>query len=1256
MAQLSWVTGTGNIASLLVNVPASLELIVLDPNANINPIITYEIISGSLPDGMSLDRATGVIAGTPTSTLLDSSTLSKTTYNFIVRVTSQKFYSISSMLYGPTYQIVSLGSITTIPSSWTDYQKSNPLQSFWNILGNTYDAKNDVNLVTYNVGSTISVENNGIAASSINIISGGSVRIPKELEILDGAFTITLSNIVNNNFAWITPAGELGTIPNGEYYSYRIQAETNTGNPITYSFVSGELPSGMQLTTTGYLQGVPVFLNPVVVDQSQTYRFTIRATTGNNILDRSFSINVTNVYGPVIKPDSVVLGQFFDGSYFSQQLYVAELNPAVKIQWLVKEGSLPPGISLSSTGLLYGYIDPVELVGNYGPAGYDGINTQHIGATATLSNCTISGTSLYIGSYTGSIQEQMYLTGNGVATGTYIVGQLSNRVWTVTPAQSILSNTTITGTVLPNNQEQEYDYGPYDFNQLSQNVSYSFTIQAFDGANYDTQTYIMDVISRPGYTADSTNLVNNSFLTTDATNIYYPIIKNGSITTLPTGRQGSYYSYKFDGFDFNGDPVTYNISNTVGCFDTYVIGEDLGFDNLPFDSFDSGASYSINLPGISLDSNTGWLYGNLTTQSEAVKYYEFGVVVSKVQGNVKYSANPIYFTLPVLGDVNNTIQWITPSNLGSIDNGSVSELFVEASSPIGADLVYSIYDVAGQPAALPQGLSFLSTGEISGRVSFEAFTLDNYATTFDGKKTTVDRTYNFTVLVKTNDTVYASDGSILVPPSATSTREFTISLNIIDPIPYENLYLSAMTAFDQRQIYNSIISNTEIFDPAIIYRADDPWFGVQNKMQMLFAPGLSADTLDAYETAILENHWTKTYNFTNIKTASVLDDNYNVKYEVVYIEVEDPEENSSGNGPVQTLNLTNTIANPYIDANGNDYKIVHPNSSQNMLAQLEAGIGYTDQSSLPPWMTSNQPNPSSKSTFLPPLGYTKAVVVAYTKPGAAKLIAYRLKNSGITFSNIDFTVDRYEVDDYYTKNFNSAIGAYRTGVETTFDALPTINVGTIVAQVEYAVNIPFSEINGRPLEYINSTYGGVDGVTAFQPGDKLIFAKQENFSISAPYDGWVDYTDAYIGDNILTNTVEGYGSESFDTYTVIPGYLEYIQGTSAANQRGGIWQININSSNTVYLTFIKQVNPNDRIQVLRGKTYSGAILYYDKNYTANSGYSVPFYTVYTVSYGSVTPPTTFNKGTTKFFSSRDQYYTPGSEDKYLKFPQYGVFK
>ena len=1080
MSQLIWITPQGSIANLGIGVPVSVEVQAFD-SANNGAALTYSVIGGSLPPGMTMSAA-GVISGTPTYSEPSNNYFTTLTYNFIVRVTS----------------------------------------------------------------------------------TNGTTPI-------DGSFNLILTNTVNSDFTWITPAGNLGTIPNGEFYQLPLQVQqTQAHVTTTFSFVSGELPPGMQVVAAGYLQGVPTLTNSIAVNTAETFRFTIRATNSQgHVRDQAFYISITNVFGPIIEPSTTNLGSVFDGSYYSQQLTVAELNPNVTIAWS-NIGNLPAGVTLSNTGLLSGYIQPLQLTGAWGEQGFDSITT-------------VGPVGLY----------------------------------------------------------QEYDFAPYDFNNVNQTLSYSFTIQAYDGANYDLQQYILTVVGRSDYTADNGNVtVDNSYLTTDTINTYVPVILNANVTVLPVGRSGAYYAYKFDGHDFQGDTITYSLSSTGGTFDAYVLGTDAGFDYngvVGFDSYSSSTASTTNLPGLSLDPVSGWLYGKLNGQAAAVQNYTFGVQVSKTREGVTYSSTPIYFTLPVQGDVNNIIQWISPANLGTINNGSISEIVLEAKSVENKPLVYKLIDAKNVPIRLPQGLELLPSGEISGRVTFEAFAIDDYATTFDGNKMTCDRTYNFTVMVATTD------------GSATATQEFTLTLNTIDQEPYDNLYLRAMPAWDQRQIFNSVISNTEIFPADLIYRADDPWFGVAKDIEMLFLPGLKPSDLNAYANAIIENHYTKNYTFGSVDSAVVLDENFNVKYEVVYINVIDPELDSSGKGPALEINLTNSIANPYIDANGNEFKIVYPNSSQNMIDRLVTEVGYYDQSSLPEWMTSNQPG-STPGTFNVPIGFTRAVVLAYTKPGAGKLIAYRLQNSGINFNNIEFTVDRYFLDDFYTSNFNTTTDMYNSGRETTFDALPTQNIGIISATVDYALSVPFSEINGRSVDYINAA-GGLDGIRNFQNGDTLVFARQEGFPGSLPYDGWVNYRDGFIGDNLLTG-INGYDSESFDTYSLVPGFLEKALSTSAVNERGGIWQVNI-VNGIVNLVFVQEIETSQRIRVMFGQTYGGAIVYYNPILTI--GHSVPYYSIYKISGASFPARTTFNGDTTKFFSGRDSYYTPGSNDKYVKFPQYGVF-
>jgi hypothetical protein len=362
---------------------------------------------------------------------------------------------------------------------------------------------------------------------------------------------------------------------------------------------------------------------------------------------------------------------------------------------------------------------------------------------------------------------------------------------------------------------------------------------------------------------------------------------------------------------------------------------------------------------------------------------------------------------------------------------------------------------------------------------------------------------------------------------------------------------------------------------------------------MLFLPGLNSVEYETYVNAIVENHWTKNYNFGSLGTAVVFDSEYNVKYEVVYINIIDPEENANDQGAPLEIDLSGQIVNPYIDAQGNEFTVIYPNNSANMATRVLNGVGYYDQSSLPEWMTSDQLGTSSSSTFNPPLGYVKAVVLAYTKPVAGQpagyssnLVAYRIQNSGFAFENLAFTVDRYNLDNVYSANFDTTANAYISGSETTFDYLPITNVGALSATVNYAVSVPFDQLNGRPIDYIINN-GGIDGAINFSAGQTLVFAQQENFATTDPYDGWVDYLDAYIGENISNPAIDGYDSESYDDYYVIPGYLENVQATQVitGNSQINTYTMSQNVTNTASVSvYINDVLQNSATYVISGTT------------------------------------------------------------------------
>ena len=700
---------------------------------------------------------------------------------------------------------------------------------------------------------------------------------------------------------------------------------------------------------------------------------------------------------------------------------------------------------------------------------------------------------------------------------------------------------------------------------------------------------------------------------------------------------------KANGVTINGNiTALVGVGATVGGLATEGVN---GFDETRFDQG------QLQLPGdLTIDVQTGWITGHIPAQTIDKVEYDFEIIAYK-RDDSTYQDSQL-FTLTVLGDLNNKIEWISSTDLGTITSGTISDLNVEAYSTLGKTVVYEL--AVGGSHRLPQGLILTRNGLISGRVSFELFGLDNSTTTIDGDSTTFDQTYRFSV------TATDLTGSIA------ATKEFTIKVRAFTKIPYENLYLKALPSAEQRSQFLNIVNNSRIFPIDKIYRSDDPYFGVSKDIKSLFLPGLAPSTLADYVNTAITNHFTKRITFGEIKTAQALDDNLNVKYEVVYIEIDDENTTVGGLGPENTIDLTSVIDNPYYDSNSNSYTIAYPNAFTNMADVVETGIGYVNKGALPDWMTSKQTNGRT-------LGFTRAVVLAYTNPGESNLIAYRLKQSEFNFNTIDFTVDRYQLDNKYSENFDITANAFITSAETTFDRYPSLS-STIsdAGTVDFAVNTPFEEINNRYLDEIKAA-GGLDGVKNIRDGMTLVFATQEFYSSQGDLgdrnQGWAnvgvlwDQTSWAFNEDTTDNDYQlpppGTNAdntdltpgEQWDSANYIPGFIEYDLQLSAANQRIGVWEINITSEGLVTLAFVQAVNFYDKFYVRNGFSYVGTNIYYDP--IVKSGNTVANYSI--IPQEIRTTYTTFDGNGTRFFDYRDEYTLPESGDKYIKFTKLGVF-
>jgi hypothetical protein len=368
------------------------------------------------------------------------------------------------------------------------------------------------------------------------------------------------------------------------------------------------------------------------------------------------------------------------------------------------------------------------------------------------------------------------------------------------------------------------------------------------------------------------------------------------------------------------------------------------------------------------------------------------------------------------------------------------------------------------------------------------------------------------------------------------------------------------------------------------------------------------------------------------------------------------------------VDLTGSI-NPWYDTDGNGYSVVSPNGFNNMTQSIIDSIGYSHQGSLPDWMTSTQENNK-------PLGFINAVVLAYTVPGASKLMAYRVNTRGLVFNTIDFVVDRYQLDNHLSTNFNTSINSFISGAQTTWDRI--IKEGVINHSATYAVSgIPFDNINGQTVNHVRGL-GGLDGVTSFQDGDTLIFSQQEGY-------------DPRLNPFIVINDNEGW---NYTDASVVPGFVEKDRGLSVINYRAGIWRVKITTPDSiaasiptqssdfgndlvgfdtrqydfsidwdnppafptqvVILEFVEEVIPGDQVQINSGTTKNQSIVFYDPTLHVNR--SVPEYLPVSYQTGVLQTFTKFDNNGTKFVSRRDTYSVPEQNNKYLKFPKIGVFK
>jgi len=763
-----------------------------------------------------------------------------------------------------------------------------------------------------------------------------------------------------------------------------------------------------------------------------------------------------------------------------------------------------------------------------------------------------------------------------------------------------------------------YDQFPWDFSSRSISKNYEFTLQISDGKDRTQRTYEMFVISKDSMTADTTDFLVDfavqidhyvppvyEYITADVLPQRTPFITNYPTNgNIGTYRHSNFFAYQFQAIDLDGDALEYEIA----------LGDS---SDLP--------------PGLSLDQTTGWLYGYLPNQGATETAFNFSIYVYKRDNPTIIS--PAYpYSITTIGDVETAVTWLTPSDLGVIENGAISLLQIQAVNASGRQLFYQFKPggYEGYPTfeeglgvynKLPQGLQLLPSGNIAGRVSFNTFALDGGTTTFDKeqitrlitRETTFDSTFTFTV------NAYSQDGLVSV------FKTFSIRVKRVYNEPYESLYIQAMPGEADRQLLDSLLQNQDIIQPSFLYRPDDPYFALPTRIIYQHAFGLTSSTIEQYVQALELNHFRKQLVLGEFKVAQARRANTgDVVYEVVYSEVQDSGVNSAGESPPQTVPTAFPIPNP--DGPGTIDK-VYPNSLVEMRDQVIDTVGQYSQV-LPLWMTSRQANGRV-------LGFTKACVIAYCQPGKGEQLAYNIRTQwGERLNLIDFMVDRYILDRQYSINWDPVTKSWNPSPAeaTTFDRVTRPSNLVYQGDVDYATQLAYVDINNQTLQRI-AALGGIDGANGQQlNGRTLIFQKQEDFP-----NGMTD-AEAF-SDYPATYDQQPFDDAEFDEAPIVLPTIDRLAR----------YRMNVIGGNYVSLELLETYTTYDFLVVTRGDQFANTELYLPAAPT--TGLSRITWSLIPE---TASQQTIFDGGSTVFIVPEDNYGLTDVYNKHLVYPKYNI--
>ena len=771
----------------------------------------------------------------------------------------------------------------------------------------------------------------------------------------------------------------------------------------TYSIISGKLPPGLRI------DGDAIIGSAFEVPRTTEFKFVVRASYNNEISDRTFTINVEGADQPIwqtaagslpVGPNNVYY--ILDSSYIDFQLLATDPDTAAgqSLKYFIasNEGSLPPGLVLTDSGRIAGWVQPALVI------------------PATAGN--------------GFFDTAVY------DTVAFDFGYRSSNGY-----DSYIYDTAI------------FDFSTASLSPKKLNRNYEFIVTITDGDTEVKRKFKIYVVGDDYFRADNTITTagSGSFMV-DATYVRAPIWVTPA--NLGVRRANNYQTIRLDTYaDLDLGPIVYSLDTSNPDLTASILPPGMQFDQgtaevfgtVPYqpaitktykftvsatrlsdrsETATSKRTFTVQVLG-EVESVMGWVSGSNLGEIEANLISNLSVVASTTITNsvilyVKTSGElPPGLTLALDGEIVGKV-----TQFG--DSVQYQGLWVAMRN-------YNINNVVLRNGIYYKAIMSSTSATFDTSHWVEHIFTNQGIVTFDGSSfsldagtTTLDREYSFTINARD-----------ILGYSAISR---TFNLTVITPNNrlYSNITAKPYLKLDQREMFKTFIRNSNVFDATAIYRPGDANFGIQNELKMSVYAGIETKTAAQVVSVVGQNHRKKRFKLGDIKLAQAkIPATNNVVYEVIYIDVIDPLEidgktldlavagsidpmmatvdqtNIYFNGPFDTSERFWGRPQPYsVTADRSD---VYPDgefrgpASISLWRKRIEQLGLHDRNYMPLWMRTVQDGSVQE------LGFVSAIPLCFCKVGRGADILLNIKNylknnTNFSFNKIDYTIDRYTID------------------------------------------------------------------------------------------------------------------------------------------------------------------------------------------------------------------------------------------------------